>query len=148
MSSAFPYLLTYCPGDVCDPCKPGYAWPAPYLPNLKISYSRYPGLALWNYNDYIGMVEALATSAGSYVTTGTYSGGSVTRTTTLSYSLTSDGNTWFLKTTDRFSPDPPPAKFPPDIKWTVSGSYQYIGFQYANGQYVAVLLTDSVTSFL
>jgi len=140
-------LLSWCPGQSpCDPCpQPG----APLVisaPNLKQSYYRYPGLALWNQNDYINMILGFADDAGGYTATGRAPGGkTVTLTAKYTYPVvdpTAYNTQWFLKTIYTSVPDP--LVIPPGTTWVVSGFYYWIGFQYANAQYVAVLNQDPV----
>lgn len=154
---SFPAILSWCPGQTppakCDICAPiGIAWPAAYLPNLKTAYFRYPGLFLWNPDDYVAQVQVLSSNACTYTTSG-HSASTVfsaQRIAIISYPPVpgSDPNTeWFLNVAYSFVPDPPPTYAPPDTIWTVTGSYSWIGFQYANAGYLAVTHTDPVNQF-
>lgn len=156
--SDFPVVLSWCPNqsppDKCDICAPiGAAWGAPYMPNLKPSYFKQPGLFLWNPTDYVAMIESLAGNAGGYTENAYDAQGKLfaQRSATFSYiivSAPSDPNTqWSLRIKYIFAPDPTPG-FRTGTTFSVSGSYNWIGFQFANAGNLATTYTDPVTTFL
>lgn len=92
------------------------------------------------------MILGFADDAGGYTATGRAPGGkTVTLTAKYTYPVvdpTAYNTQWFLKTIYTSVPDP--LVIPPGTTWVVSGFYYWIGFQYANAQYVAVLNQDPV----